>query len=203
MTPKTPRTGGDPIASESSRPSFVGCLADMASDLRTVAGVSPWNVPVTVLFRLQFQLLASYRVARWIASTRRWHKVVTVPIRYWQHVVAGCQVSPFARLGRGVRFPHPLGIVIGEHVVIEDDVVVFQQVTLGSHGRKDAPAAYPVVQSGAVLYAGAKVIGGVTIGRGAIVGANAVVLDDVPPGASAVGVPARSHTSRSAIEHQP
>lgn len=193
MTTPQPEPTPPPRAPEPVRIDLARTLADMADDLRTVAGPSRWNMPVTIMFRLQFQLLASYRVARWCADRGRWHKLVTVPIRYWQHVIAGCQLSPFARIGRGVRFPHPLGIVVGEHVVIEDDVTVFQQVTLGSHGRPGAEPAYPVVRRGAVLYAGSKVIGDVTIGRGARVGANAVVLHDVPDGASAVGVPARIH----------
>jgi len=102
-----------------------------------------------------------------------------------------CDFSYKAKIGKNLRLPHPFGIVIGDGAVIKDNVTIFQQVTLGSHGKKDQEMKYPVIETGAKIYAGAKIIGGVTVGRDAIVGANSVVNIDVPPGATAVGIPCR------------
>jgi len=87
--------------------------------------------------------------------------------------------------------PHPIGVIIGDGVVIKDNVMIFQQVTLGSHGKRTEEMRYPVIESGVKIYAGAKIIGGVTIGENAIIGANSVVNVDVPAGATAVGIPCK------------
>lgn len=103
----------------------------------------------------------------------------------------GCYVSPTARIGRNCVFPHPVGIVVGDGVVIGDDCVIYQNVTLGARTRgQEAEARYPVLEDGVVVYAGAVVIGPVRLGRGSRVAANAVVVADVPDGRVAAGVPA-------------
>ena len=89
--------------------------------------------------------------------------------------------------GRNLRLPHPNGVVFHSHAVIGDDCMVMQQVTIGQLATGDLP----VIGSGVYIGAGAKVLGPVKIGDGARIGANAVVITDVPPGATAVGVPAR------------
>lgn len=101
-------------------------------------------------------------------------------------------ISPKCTIGDGVEFRHPVGIVVGDGVVIEDNVVVYQGVTLGGARQGDADRNYyPSVGSGTVIFAGAVVVGGIRVGRGCTIGANAVVTRDVPDGATAVGVPAR------------
>ncbi|WP_051949486.1 serine O-acetyltransferase [Methylosinus sp. PW1] len=102
----------------------------------------------------------------------------------------GCYVSPRARLGKRCLFPHPVGIVIGDGVVIGDDCVIYQNVTLGAHGRAVYGERYPSLGNGVVVYAGAVVVGRVCIGDGAVVGANAVVTRDVSAGDVVAGVPA-------------
>lgn len=101
-----------------------------------------------------------------------------------------CDISPRASIGSGCYFPHPLGIVIGDGVVIMDNVGIWQRVTLGSHGKKGA-LAYPRIESGACIYESSSVLGGVTIGGNAVVGAHSLVLSDVPSGKIAIGVPAK------------
>lgn len=93
------------------------------------------------------------------------------------------------KIGRGVVFPHPVGIIIGDRSVIEDDVMILQNVTLGRRSMEQPGC--PTIGRGAKLMAGAVVLGPITVGEGAIVGANAVVVKDVPPGATVVGIPAR------------
>ena len=99
-------------------------------------------------------------------------------------------IHPAATIGCRVFIDHGVGVVIGETAVIKDDVLIFQQVTLGgvslSKGKR-----HPTVESHAVIGAGAKVLGNITIGEGAKIGANSVVLKDVPARATAVGIPAR------------
>ncbi|MCK1653197.1 hypothetical protein IVA88_17400 [Bradyrhizobium sp. 149] len=98
-------------------------------------------------------------------------------------------MSPAARLGAGLCLPHPVGIVIGEGSVIGNDVTIYQGVTLG-RASHDVDA-YPSIDDGAVIYAGATLLGPIRIGRNAIVAAHSVVLSDVPDFATVVGAPAR------------
>ncbi len=169
-----------------------GCLSDISSDIRTCGGRGLWNKLIVFFFRTDFQLLMLYRIAHYSAQRRLpGRTLIGVICRHLQQRWAACEIAPGARLGRNIRFAHPLCVVIGDQAVVEDDVTIYQGVTLGSHGKADEGKSYPVIKSGAILYAGAKVIGGVTVGKGAVVGANAVVTKDIPDGAVAAGIPAR------------
>lgn len=92
-------------------------------------------------------------------------------------------------IGQRVRFPHPVGIVIGDGAIIEDDVTILQNVTIGRRNGRDP--RNPHIKKKASLQAGAVIVGPITIGEGAIVGANSVVLNDVDDGLVVVGAPAR------------
>lgn len=101
-------------------------------------------------------------------------------------------ISPTAKLGKNVRFPHPTGIVIGEGVVVANDAIIYQNVTLGGRRIGDAQKGhYPEIGAGTVIFAGAVVAGKVRIGRGCTIGANSVVLHDMPDNAIVAGAPAR------------
>jgi serine O-acetyltransferase len=89
-----------------------------------------------------------------------------------------------------VLVDHGTGVVVGETAVIENDVSLLQDVTLGGTGRERGDR-HPKVRSGVLIGAGAKVLGNIEIGANAKIGAGSVVLADVPPGVTAVGVPAR------------
>jgi serine O-acetyltransferase len=99
-------------------------------------------------------------------------------------------IHPAARVGCGVMIDHGTGVVIGETAVVEDDVSILQGVTLGGTG-KDCGDRHPKVRRGVLLGAGAKVLGNIEIGEGAKVGAGSIVLEDVPPHTTVVGVPAK------------
>jgi serine O-acetyltransferase len=104
--------------------------------------------------------------------------------------LTNCDIHPACTIGRRVFIDHGFGVVIGETSVIEDDVLIYQGVTLGgvslSHGKR-----HPTIKSHTVIGSGAKILGNITIGEFCKIGANSVVVNDVPCSATAVGVPAR------------
>jgi serine O-acetyltransferase len=114
--------------------------------------------------------------------------------RFWSmlaRLLTGIEIHPGAKIGRRVFLDHGLGIVIGETTEIGDDCTIYQGVTLGGTSLYKGVKRHPTLGKGVVISAGAKVLGGFTVGDGARVGSNAVVLKEIPPGATAVGVPAR------------
>jgi serine O-acetyltransferase len=104
--------------------------------------------------------------------------------------VTGIEIHPGATIGKGFFIDHGMGVVIGETAEIGDNVTLYQGVTLGGTGH-DRGKRHPTLQDNVLVGVGAKVLGAITIGEGARIGAGAVVLRDVPPHATAVGVPAK------------
>ena len=117
---------------------------------------------------------------RWLA---RW-------ISHWGRFFTGIEIHPGATIGRRVFIDHGMGIVIGETAEIGDDCTLYHGVTLGgtswNRGKR-----HPTLGRGVVIGAGAKILGPILVGDGAKIGSNAVVVRDVPAGATAVGIPAR------------
>jgi len=105
--------------------------------------------------------------------------------------ITGIEIHPGAKIGRRVFLDHGLGIVIGETAEIGDDCTIYQGVTLGGTSLYKGVKRHPTLGKGVVVSAGAKVLGGFTVGDGARIGSNAVVLKEIPAGATAVGIPAR------------
>jgi serine O-acetyltransferase len=103
----------------------------------------------------------------------------------------GIEIHPGAVIGRRVFIDHGMGIVIGETAVVGDDCTIYQGVTLGGTSLTPGTKRHPTLGRGVIVSAGAKVVGSFTVGDGARVGANSVLLQPVPPGATAVGIPAR------------
>ena len=130
----------------------------------------------------------AHRFAHWLWAHRlRWLARFVSNIARW---LTGIEIHPGATIGRRFFIDHGMGVVIGETAVIGDDVTLYHGVTLGgtswNKGRR-----HPTLEDRVVVGAGAKVLGPITIGAGAKVGSNAVVVKDVPAGATAVGNPAR------------
>lgn len=113
----------------------------------------------------------------------------------------GIEIHPGATIGKGLCIDHGMGVVIGETAEIGDDVLIYHGVTLGGTG-KDKGKRHPTIGNGVVIGAGAKVLGPIKVGNNAKIGANAVVVKDVPEGATAVGIPAKNiiRTSATIIE---
>ena len=99
-------------------------------------------------------------------------------------------IHPAAQIGRRVFIDHGVGVVIGETAIVGDDVVIYQQVTLGGVSLTKGKR-HPTVGNNVVIGAGAKILGNITIGDDAKIGANSVVIKNVPPKTTAVGIPAR------------
>jgi len=102
----------------------------------------------------------------------------------------GIEIHPGAKIGRGLFIDHGMGIVIGETSIIGDNVLLYQGVTLGGTGIEKGKR-HPTVGNNVVIGGGAKVLGNITIGDNSYIGANAVVIKDVPPNSTVVGVPGR------------
>ncbi|WP_114638512.1 serine O-acetyltransferase [Polynucleobacter necessarius] len=105
--------------------------------------------------------------------------------------ITGIEIHPGAKIGRRVFLDHGLGIVIGETTEIGDDCTIYQGVTLGGTSLYKGVKRHPTLGKGVVVSAGAKVLGSFTVGDGARISSNAVVLKEIPAGATAVGIPAR------------
>ena len=158
----------------------IGCVFE-----RDPAARSAWEV---LTCYPGFHALQCHRLAHWLWGHRlRW---LARWVSHWGRWLTGVEIHPGATIGRRVFIDHGMGVVIGETAVIGDECTLYHGVTLGgtswNKGRR-----HPTLQRGVVIGAGAKVLGPILIGEGAKIGSNAVVVKDVPPRATAVGIPAR------------
>ena len=126
---------------------------------------------------------------------KRGHKFRAVWLSKRTRKKTGIEIHPGARIGRGLFIDHGTGVVIGETAEIGDYVTIYQGVTLGGTG-KDIGKRHPTIGDHVVIGAGAKVLGPFRVGDGAKIGAGAIVLKEVPPGATVVGNP--GHVVRTA-----
>lgn len=133
-----------------------------------------------------FKALRSHKKAHWFYN----HNMPFIARAISQRSAHknGIEIHPGAKIGRRVVIDHGHGIVIGETAEVGDDVMIYQGVTLGGTG-KDIGKRHPTVESGVMIGAGAKVLGPITIGKNAKIAAGAVVVKDVEPNCTVVGVP--------------
>lgn len=135
-----------------------------------------------------FHALTLHRFSHWLWGHRlRWLARLS---SHFTRFISGIEIHPGATIGRRVFIDHGMGVVIGETAVIGDACTLYHGVTLGGTSWNKGKR-HPTLAPGVVVGAGAKVLGPITVGAGAKVGSNAVVVRDVPPGATAVGIPAR------------
>jgi serine O-acetyltransferase len=140
------------------------------------------------LYYKGFHALQAYRVAHWFWEQGRVALAAHVQNRISE--AFGVDVHPAARIGSGVLIDHGTSVVIGETAIVEDNVSLLHEVTLGGTG-KETGDRHPKVRRGVLIGAGAKILGNIEIGTGAKVGAGSVVLRDVPPHTTVAGIPAR------------
>ena len=135
-----------------------------------------------------FHALLIHRLAH-----KLWNAKLRWLARFLSHVsrfLTGIEIHPGAKIGRRVFIDHGMGVVIGETAEIGDDTTLYHGVTLGGTSWNKGKR-HPTLGKNVVVGAGAKILGPITVGDGAKIGSNAVVVKDVPPGATAVGIPAR------------
>jgi len=132
--------------------------------------------------------LVSYRIAHLFYRMRLFF--IARYISQFSRYFTGIEIHPGARIGRGLFIDHGMGVVIGETAVIGDNVLIYQSVTLGGTGIEKGKR-HPTIGNNVVIGAGAKVLGNIKVGDNSYIGANAVVIKDVPPNSTVVGVPGR------------
>jgi serine O-acetyltransferase len=140
------------------------------------------------LYYKGFHALQAYRIAHWLWRHERHGLAAHLQNRISE--VFGVDVHPAARIGSGIIIDHGTSVVIGETAVVDDNVSLLHEVTLGGTG-KETGDRHPKVRSGVLIGAGAKILGNIEIGVGAKVAAGSVVLRDVPPHTTVAGIPAR------------
>lgn len=135
-----------------------------------------------------FKVMLHYRVA---------HRLYETGHYFWARWVSqrgvrktGIEIHPGARIGKGLFIDHGNGVIIGETAIIGDNVTLYQGVTLGGTGKEHGKR-HPTVGNNVMISAGAKVLGSFTIGDNSKIGAGSVVLSEVPPNSTVVGVPGR------------
>ena len=165
-------------------------FAAIREDIRSVfdrdpAARSVWEV---ITCYPGFHARLFHRVAHWFwGHGFKWFGRFISHFARW---VTGIEIHPGATIGRRFFIDHGMGVVIGETALIGDDVTLYHGVTLGGTSWNKGKR-HPTLEDHVVVGAGAKVLGPITIHAGGKVGSNAVVVKDVPPGATAVGIPAR------------
>ncbi len=168
----------------------IGWLKDYKESVQSFiehdpAASSPLEI---ILLYPGFKALRSHKRAQWFLN----HNMPFIARAISQRCAhkTGIEIHPGAKIGRRVCIDHGHGIVIGETCEIGDDCMIYQGVTLGGTG-KDTGKRHPTLESGVMVGSGAKVLGPITIGRNAKVAAGAVVVKDVDPNCTVVGIPGR------------
>ena len=135
-----------------------------------------------------FQALLFHRIAHKLA----YWKIPFIPryISYLTRIITGIEIHPKAQIGKRFFIDHGEGVVIGETTIIGDDVLIYQQVTLGGTGSEHGKR-HPTIGNNVIIGAGAKILGNITIGNDVRIGAGSVVIDNVPDNCTVVGVPGR------------
>lgn len=162
----------------------------MAADICAVKERDPavdyYSIPL--LYLKGFHALEAYRVGHWLWNQGR--RALATYLQNQISVVFGVDIHPAAKIGRGIMLDHATGIVVGQTAVIENDVSILQNVTLGGTGKEHGDR-HPKIREGVMIGAGAKVLGNIEVGAGAKIGAGSVVLNPVPAHTTVVGVPAK------------
>lgn len=135
-----------------------------------------------------FKAMMHYRVA---------HRLYLNKHYFWARLISqrgarktGIEIHPGAKIGKGFFIDHGNGVIIGETAIVGDNVTLYQGVTLGGTGKEQGKR-HPTIEDNVMISAGAKVLGSFTVGAGSKIGAGSVVLHEVPPGSTVVGVPGR------------
>lgn len=167
----------------------MGILSYVREELNVVKERDPAiKSNLEVLLYPSFKVILSYRVAHKLYRKKHYFLARWISQRAARKT--GIEIHPGAKIGRGLFIDHGSGVIIGETAVIGNNVTLYQGVTLGGTG-KEKGKRHPTLKDNVMVSAGAKVIGSFTIGENSKIGAGSVVLSEVPPNCTVVGVPGR------------
>ena len=165
-------------------------LDNIKKDIQSIKERDPAarNTLEIILTYTGLHALIFYRVSHWFYKEKLFTaaRIISQCGRFW----TGIEIHPGAKIGKGLFIDHGMGVVIGETAEIGDNCLIYQGVTLGGTG-KDKGKRHPTLGNNVMVGAGARVLGPFKVGDNAKIAANAVVLEEVPPNTTAVGVPAR------------
>jgi len=147
------------------------------------------NYLTPLLYLKGFHALEAYRLSNYLWNTKKYELSMYLQSRI--STVFSVDIHPASRIGCGIMFDHATGIVIGEGVVMENDVSIFHSVTLGGTGKIHTKNRHPTIRKQVIIGAGAKVLGNIEVGQGVKIGAGSVVLKSVPEFVTVAGVPAK------------
>ena len=167
----------------------MGFIEHMKEEFQVIKERDPAiKSPMEVLLYPSFRVMLSYRRA---------HKLYLKGHYFWARFISkraerktGIEIHPGATIGKGFFIDHGSGVIIGETAIVGDNVTLYQGVTLGGTG-KETGKRHPTIGDNVMISAGAKIIGSFTVGENSKIGAGSVVLEEVPPNCTVVGVPGR------------
>lgn len=168
----------------------MGLFKTILNDLKEPKRQDPaFNSWVDIVFNYPgVWAIVNYRIAHFFYTKN--FKTIAKIISGISRLLTGVDLHPAATIGERIFLDHATGIVIGATTIIEDRVLIYQGVTLGGVSLNKGKR-HPTIKSDVVIGAGAKILGNITIGENSKIGANSVVVKDVPPNSTAVGIPAR------------
>lgn len=175
-------------------------ITKVKEDIKVIYDNDPaaTNLLEVILCYPGLHALIAYRFAH---RLYKWH-IPLIPriISYITRIITGIEIHPGARIGRRFFIDHGEGVVIGATTIVGDDVLIYQQVTLGGTGKEHGKR-HPTLGNGVIVGAGAKVLGNITIGDNVRIGAGSVVIENVPENSTVVGIPGRV-VHRAVIDKQ-
>lgn len=167
----------------------MGIIKNIKEEIRIIKERDPAiHSPMEVFLYPSFKVMIHYRIA---------HKLYLNKHYFWARWISqravrktGIEIHPGAQIGKGLFIDHGNGVIIGETTIVGDNVTLYQGVTLGGTGKEQGKR-HPTIGNNVMISAGAKVLGSFKIGDNSKIGAGSVVLEEVPPNSTVVGVPGR------------
>jgi len=163
---------------------------NLREDIQVIYDKDPaaGNILEVLLCYPGLHALIAYRIAH---RLDKW-KILLLPrlMSYFTRIITGIEIHPSAKIGKRFFIDHGEGVVIGATTIVGDDVLIYQQVTLGGTGKEQGKR-HPTLGDNVIVGAGAKVLGNINIGNYSRIGAGSVVVEDVPEYSTVIGVPGR------------
>ncbi|CUX48617.1 Serine acetyltransferase [Clostridium sp. C105KSO13] len=177
------------LSQEGKVESFMGMISYIKNEIQVIRERDPAiKSNMEVLLYPSFKVILNYRVAHKLYLKQHYFLARWISQRAARKT--GIEIHPGATIGKGLFIDHGSGVIIGETTIIGDNVTLYQGVTLGGTGKEQGKR-HPTLEDNVMVSAGAKVIGSFTIGENSKIGAGSVVLEEVPPNCTVVGVPGR------------